>query len=740
MTELMTDRKETLHRIKKNIENAYSGFKSNYERYTKFRNFVFVTTMGDSAKAVNNELQRPSLEFNVVEAYLSRLCGEFSKNDPTLLIQTSDDYTPKDPEEQAMQAELIKVLEGYMRYTFDEAKKLGTQNEIYKDTLSGGYSSAKVYTDYIDEKSFLQVIKMEKTFDQTLVFFDALATHPDKADGGFCGEIVPMRKEDFMREFPEVNIEGMKYELNFIASKSGAGTFGPFNWSYKIGQDEIILVCDYYEKVKEKTMLLKLSNGRNMTKKEYKKFLKEWEEEGFLEQAPIEVDSRETEITTIQRYRMIQNDIISEEDTIYKRLPIKFIDGNSIITKDDATGACYQMTKPYFYNAEGGQRLKNFAGQVLADELENMRPAQIIASLESIPENYLDAYRKPKNVTTLVYNQFLNGNPQVPLNPPIITQRSQIPQEISQTFIAADAIIQNTLGASNTAETPMSTADISGKAIQELLAAGNMGSMPYITHYLLGLQSLGQETIDLIPFIYKTPRTLPILTAEGKREYVKVNQEGGVMLDYEPGAFKIKLEPGVSFGVQQNKALAQLTSLANAMPMFGQFLNEEGIDLVLDNVEMRNVETLRSRAEAWMQQQKQMKAQAQQQAQQQPGMEQQALQIAAQQVQSEAQIGMAKIQQQAQSDQAKTELKYRELEINQEKLQIELAKILADLRIEEEKLGIEQQRAEDERVGSVIDAAIRQSEHTHGLAHKHFERDMAMKAHEATKEASELLG
>ena len=736
------DAKTELHRIKQNIENAYQGFEDNYETYTRWRNFIFVDTLSDGSKSVNNQIQRPNVQFNIIEAYLSRLVGEVSKNEPCPTISSSDDYVPENEQQAQIQTQQIEVLEGYARHLLQEANKSGFQSFVLRDTFSGGMASVKIKSEYTSPTSMLQDLKFEQTYDQTLVGFDLLATKPDKSDANFCFEIVPMRYEDFTREFKGVDIQDFTFTSGFLPMKSGQGHLGPFSWSYKVGNEKIILVCDYYEKIKKKTRLLKLSDGKTLLKKDLKEYLMKWEKgnEFYPMQAPFEVESRETETTKILRHRLIQNKIIKTEDTDFINLPIKYIDGNSIITKDDRTGSCHQMTRPFFYNAEGAQRLKNFSLQCLCDELENMRPAQIIASLESIPEQYIDAYREPKNTTTLVYYAFKDGNPQIPLAPPMIAERSPIPPAILEASVMADTLIQNILGASNVSNVPMTDAEMSGKAIQEVLAAGVATAKPYADNYCLGAQSLIQDIIDLMPLYHKTPRSLPIVTRDGKRSAVMINTENGVQIDYKPGDFKVKVEMGASFGVQQSKALQQVTALAHAIPRFGEFINDACLDLVTGSLEIREKEEYQRRAGIWLKQQEQMKQQAMQMAQQQPNMEQMAMQVAQQQVQAEHQVGMARVQQAAKADESKTMLKMEEIQLDKEKLRVEVAKIIAELRVEEEKLGIEQQKADDDRVSTVLEAAIKTSEHTHSLADKHFMRETGRKdadrAHEMAEKAA----
>ena len=732
-----TDEEEKLlKRLKKNTENAYQSFQPNYERYTKFRNFIFVSAMAESARAVNNDLQRPSIEANVIESYLSRMCGEYAKYEPGVTISLADDVMTDDPQEKAIQDETIKVLEGHWRYILYDANKRGFQMSAFKNALSGGYTTANIYTEYLSPRSHLQVIRFTGCPDNTLVGFDVLATNPDKSDGNYCFQIIPMRVDDFKEQFPNTDIAKMKFAGKFIESGHGLAQLGPFNWSYKVGNESIILVCDFYEKKKTKTKLYKLSNGQSMTKKEYKDFLKKWDDMDLIAQAPIVVDERETEIITIERYQFVQNKLLGQETTSYSNLPIKFIDGSSIPTKDDSSGASYFMTKPFFYHAEGVQRLKNFALQALGNELENMRPQQIVASIESIPPEYLDAYRKPQNMTTLIYNAFVDGNPQHPLPPPTFAPRNPIPPEISQTLTQCDVMIQNIMGAADASTMQMTAEQASGKAIQELISMANTAAIPYIQNQLLGLESIAQDVIDLIPTYYKTPRSVPTIDEMGNHGFAQINADGSPMMDYKPGDFKVKIEAGPNFGVQQQRALQQIFSLAQAMPKFGEFINESGMDIVLSNVECLHADELRNRSMQWMQQQAQANAAAQEAAANQPNLEMQAMQIAQTQVQSEHQAALAKIQQQAQAEQMKMQAKMADIELGYKKLEIELAKIVSSQQIEEEKLGIAQQEADVKRVTSVIDSAIKQSAHHHETSSKAYERDMAEKALE--REEKEL--
>lgn len=719
MSEVAKKHQDELERIKNNIENAYDSFQENYKNYNESRNFVFDTTISQSQSSLLTQLRKPKVEFNILEAYISRLRGEFSKQEPSVTVSAKPGKTV-DPK-------LVEVIEGHIRYILQEANKAGLEYHCYTDTLSGGFSAMKVYTDYTGEMSFHQDIYIRRAFDPTMCGFDPMAMKEDKSDGEYCFEVFPTRKSDFEREYPNVKLESV--------SKSNANSgssAGNFKWSYNLNDDEVYLLVDYYEKKKTKKTIQMLSDGQVMTTAEYRQFLEDWANEGRIEQAPIPVGKpRTTSITKIMRYKVIGNAVIDAEETDYKNLPIIFVDGNSVLGRKNGTGTVRQITRAYIKNAIGAQQMKNFAGQTLCNEIENMGPSKLIVAKDAIPPQYLDAYTNPQEAIVYIFNPFMNNDPNVPLPMPQPMPRPPIPPEISNAFVGADAIVQNVLGSFDASLAKLSENQVSGVAIQESATLSNSAAMPYVVSFMRGLQSAAQAAVDLIPLYYRTPRTIPVIDAEGYKSYVKINQDGGISLDYEHDAIQVNVEAGVSFGIQQDKALQQFAMVANSSPILAEFFGEECGDLVLDNIKARNIETMRERYDVWKQKREQAKMQAMQAQAQQPKLEQQALQIAAQQVQSENQVGMAKVQVQAMDAQTKAALKAEEIALDREKLQVEIAKIVSEMRVEEEKLGIEQQKADDERVTTVIDAAIKQSEHKHNITSKQLE--FARKINESNK-------
>ncbi len=627
---------EKLPGLKKCVDESRQFFQENIDRYNEFMRFVFKTSLTEQDTDTLDAVGKPTIEFNILEAFISRLRGEFAKQEPSLTVRAADGVPISMLTPDFIQT--IDVIEAHLKAIFFDAANDKLEYNVYTDLLAGGFSVLEVFTDYVNEKSFEQNIYVERAFDPTLTGFDPLARASHKGDGNYCFKIVPFTKERFEEEFGKEKTDKIKFVKNV----------GGFSWSFKNETKEVILVCDFYEKKRKREKLIKLTNGHAVTEREYEKFLESWEQEGRFEQPPQPMGKpRWTHIETICRYRFCESGILSYEETNYKFLPLVFIDGNSVTLNTGSTSE--QMTRPYVYHAKGIQQLKNFAGQSLGNEIENLVQHKFITPIEAIPEEYQSAYQNVQKADVLAYNHFYDKrNPEITLPPPREVQRTPIPPEITNTFRMSDEMTQMILG-SYDSSLGINDNQLSGIAIQNGAIQSNNASVPYIVGYIKGLNRIGEIIIDLVPKYYRTPRSLPILLPNGKRSYEIVNKKGSLFMNYDPSSLQVKVETGVNFAIQKEVALQTIVRLMQASPLFAQFINTHGLSLLLDNIEIRGIDALKAKAEEFEQQMAQQNQMQMQSAQQQQGVQSQL-----------QQMQLAKAQKELQSPTA-TQLKMMEL-------------------------------------------------------------------------------
>lgn len=682
---------DSLARIKKKVKNTHDYFKHNYDSFNEFRKFVFESSLTNDEITLLMTMNRPQLEFNVLEAYISRLLGEFSKQQPDIEVNAYD--------EEKADPITIKVVQQHLKHVFGDSNNEHLRYEVYKDLLSGGFSVVKVLTEYEHPMSMNQIIKFTRC-EPTLSGFDKIARFSHKGDGNFCFELFPKDKEEFLEEHPDTPINTLSFR------RDCAG----FNWSYLNDNSQIIIVADYYEKIKKEESIVQVRDGRVMTMTQYRKMQDEWND---ITVPPTMIGKpRKTMLDKICRYRFIENQVLEYEETDFAHLPLVFIDGNSLMIKTPINGNVRQVTRPYVYHAKGAQRLKNWAGISLANEIENTVQHKFMMAKEAIPKEdiYQKALKDVQKANLVVYNSLYENDPSMPISNPIReVQRVPAPPEITQAFTGADSLIQNVLG-SYDASLGINDNQLSGIAIVEAASQSNATAMPYIVGCLQGFQRLAEIYVDLMPKYFTTPRSIPLIDEEGRRHFVKINQEDGLPMQFDTHILNVVVKAGASFQVQKSRTIMMIKEMMGMSPLFAQFIAEKGLNFVLDNMEGKGIEQLKALTDEWLKEYQEQKQAAMQAEQQNP----QAMKV---------QVDMAKLQQQNKQNEQKFAL-------DMAKIQQEERKVLANLRLGQQSANVQLIKAMTERYAKQVDLKIK----SHDMTHKHMMA--AFDKHSQSKESS----
>lgn len=588
--------------VRTSIRNTYDHEHLNYRRFRDFMRYTFSSTLTSEDEVVASALQKPLLQFNIMEAYVSRQLGEFSKQEPSVDVSMT--------EGAEVDSETLKIVTEHLRHILFESNRNGFEYDVYSDLLGGGFSAAKVYADYPHPMATKQVLKIERVYDPTMAGFDPLAKNPSKSDGRYCFCMYPLAEDEFLERYPGKDRQ----------SQGKSSNFSGYHFGYSRQKEKTVLLCEFYEKKKKKVRIVETVTGKVMTTDDYKKFVELWNASGEIRQAPgIVGKPRSTIREIICRYILTQNEVLEYEETTLKSFPYIYIDGNSKPIYVAESNDRIRMTRPYVYNLWGLQRLKNFAGMTLANELENLIQHKFMVAKESLPAEdspYIDAYKNIQQADTVVYHAYDVTDPSKPVPPPQTIQRVAIPPEIMGTFGMTDQMSQSILG-SYDASLGINNKQLSGVAIVEGATQSNAAAMPYIVNFMKGLTQIANVCIEIFPDIYTTKRTIPIQTVDGKKSHVMINVEGAPSFNYDDNALQVKVEAGLNYQLQKYRTLETVVSLANSSPAFAQFFNEKGLKVIVENLDWAGSDELKPMAEEWMQEQAQLRQQQQQQAQQQ---------------------------------------------------------------------------------------------------------------------------
>lgn len=680
--------KKELQEVKDKVENAYSYFSANFENFYKFKKFIFESNLNQDDVNKLETLKKPILEFNKVEAYISRLMGEFSNQEPSVEVRAQAGVTRQQLTEEFLLT--MDVIEAHCRYILDDTANDNLQYAIFNDTTAGGFGVMRVGTEYVHARSFEQRIYLNKVFDATLCGFDPLARDSHKGDGEFCFELSPYTKSYFIEEFGEEALKDVKF-TNTTAQ-------GSFEWSYRGEKEgsEAVMVCDFFVKRRTKKTLVLLANDEVALESEYNKRVKEYTEnaEGIAV-PPVIIERRSTFIEVIDLYRICGNKILDYKETDYKYLPLIFVDGNSVMLRESTNGDSYQKTRSYVHNAVGMQKLINFCGQTIAQQIENMVQHKIKVPIEAIPDGYEDVYTDVQTAKTLIYNQFLDGDPTVRLDPPSEIVQTPPPPIVESTFVTGDRIIQSTLGSYDAV---LGIGDISGKAIQAGAVQSAAASDPYLVNYIRALNRALVVIVDLMPKYYKTPRSLPVIGVDGKRAYQTINDDedqNSISMYYESDMLQIKVSAGVNSNVEKQLSLDVITRMMAASEQFAGFINSKGLPVILDNMDIRGIDRLKALSEEFVQEQ----AQAAEEAKGQPS----PIEVEANALKE---IEMMKAQMKQMEIDANMQIKSAQNSIEEHKVQIEMIKALANIENAETKTALEAEKIDAENSRTAVNALI----------------------------------
>ena len=242
------------------------------------------------------------------------------------------------------------------------------------------------------------------------------------------------------------------------------------------------------------------------------------------------------------------------------------------------------------------------------------------------------------------------------------------PPEIAQAFSGTDSLMEQILG-SYDASLGINNNQLSGVAIVEGATQSNSAAMPSVVGFMQGLQRAAQIYVDLLPKYYITPRTIPILDEEGKRNFLKINTDDGMPFDFDTNALNVVVKAGASFQVQKSRTIMMVKEMMGMSPQFSQFIADKGLNFVLDNMEGKGLEQLKSMVDEWQKEQEKLKQQAIQ-------MQQQEMQNNPAMV--KLQVETQKLHQQAEKDKAQHI-------VDMEKIAVEREKIAADKIISEQQ-------------------------------------------------------
>jgi len=516
---------------------------------------------------------RPCLTINKLPQHVHQVTNEQRMNRPGIKVIPSDD------EAQEEVAEIFNGVIRHIEYISDADVAYDTACE---NQVSFGEGYVRLLTEYCDENSFDQDIKIGRVRNSFSVYMDPTMQDPTGADAKWCFITEDLTKEEYERLYPDAAP---------ISSLQSLGV-GDQSISVWLNEDMVRIAEYFYIEYESRKLNLYPDNITAFNGTQEDTALR------LMFGKPLR--QRDATLKKVKWCKINGYEILEQSDWAGKFIPVVRVVGNEF----EVDGRIY--ISGLVRNAKDAQRMYNYWVSQEAEMLALAPKAPFIGYGGQF-EGYEQQW-KTANTTNWPY---LEVNPDVtdgagsalPL-----PQRAQPPMASSGLLKAKEGASEDIKSATGqyNASLGMTSNERSGKAILARQREGDVGTYHYVDNLARAIRHVGRQLVDLIPKIYDTDRIARLIAEDGESSTVKINpmqqepvkkitdQEGNVIEKiYNPavGKYDVRVVTGPGYATKRQEALESMAQLLQGNPQLWQVAG----DLFVKNMDWPGAQDLAER-------------------------------------------------------------------------------------------------------------------------------------------------
>jgi hypothetical protein len=491
---------------------------------------------------------RPCLTINKLPQHIKQVTNDQRQNRPAGKVIPADDKADIDV------AEIFDGLVRHIEYISDAdvAYDTACENQV---TYGEGY--IRLYTDYCDDDSFDQDIRIGRVRNSFSVYMDPTIQDPCGSDAEWCFITEDILKDEYEREYPNA-----KPISSLLAQ--GVGDQSVSQWI----NEDTIRVAEYFHAEYEKTTLNLYQNGES--------YYADSPEVAQLAQMGLQpTKTRKVNRRKIKWCKINGFEVLDEKEWAGKWIPVIRVVGNEF----EVDGRMF--VSGIVRNAKDAQRMYNYWVSQEAEMLA-LAPKAPFVGYGGQFEGY-EMQWKTANT---------NNWPYLEVNPDVTDGQGGVlplPQR-SQPPMAQNGLIAAKMGASDDIKATTGQYDSSlgqtsnersGKAILARERQGDTGTYHYVDNLARAVRYVTRQIVDLIPKIYDTQRIAQIVGLEGDSKSVKLDNsqqepvrevmnEEGIVLEriYNPsvGKYDVRVTTGPSYMTKRQEAMEAMSQILQGNP------------------------------------------------------------------------------------------------------------------------------------------------------------------------------
>jgi hypothetical protein len=491
---------------------------------------------------------RPCLTINKLPQHVHQITNDQRQNRPSVkVIPVNDDAD----------VEVAEIYNGMIRHIeyisdADVAYDTACENQV---AYGEGY--IRLLTQYCDDNTFDQDIKIARVRNSFSVYMDPLIQDPCGSDAKWCFITEDLSQEEYHRLFPNASP---------LSTLETLGV-GDQNLSQWLNTDTIRIAEYFYIEYDKQT--LNLYPG-NVTAFEGTPEDKELRRVYGKPKKSRQADRKKIKWCKINGY-----EILEEQEWAGSCIPVVRVIGNEY----EVEGRIY--ISGLVRNAKDAQRMYNYWTSQEAEMLALAPKAPFIGY-----GGQFEGYETQWKTANTQNWPYLEVNPDVTDGQGAVLplpQRALPPMAqtgLIQAKMGASEDIKSATGQYN-ASLGQTSNERSGRAILARQREGDVGTYHYQDNLARAVRYVGRQLVDMIPKIYDTRRIARIIGLDGETKMVKIdpmqpeavrkiqNQEG-IVIDkiYNPsvGKYDVVVATGPGYATKRQEALEAMAQLLQGNP------------------------------------------------------------------------------------------------------------------------------------------------------------------------------
>ena len=491
---------------------------------------------------------RPCLTMNKLPQHVRQVTNDQRQNRPSGKVIPADDKADLEV------AEIFNGMVRHIQYISDAdvAYDTACENQV---TYGEGY--IRLLTEYCDDNSFDQDIKIARVRNSFSVYMDPMIQDPCGSDAKWCFITEDVMKEDYERMYPNAS------PISSLRSL-GVGDQTLAQW---VNEDTVRIAEYFYVDYKKETLNLYYGNLAAYSGSPQ---ARQMEAQGMK---PIR--SREVDVQVVKRCKINGYDILESNDWAGKWIPVVRVVGNEF----EVDGKMY--VSGLVRNAKDAQRMYNYWTSQEAEMLALAPKAPFIGY-----GGQFEGYE----------NQWKTANtqnwPYLEVNPDVTDGQGAVlplPQRALPPM-AQTGLIQAKMGASDDIKSTTGQYDSSlgatsnersGRAILAREKQGDTGTYHYVDNLARAIRYITRQIVDLVPKIYDTERIARIIGEDGTSSMIKVNpmqaepvnkivDQQGIVIEkiynLGVGKYDVCVTTGPSYMTKRQESLDAMSQLLQGNP------------------------------------------------------------------------------------------------------------------------------------------------------------------------------